>query len=48
MLMRKFVIHASYLNALNSDANFTMDRRVARMGSRGVEVEMFGETCWKK
>jgi hypothetical protein len=36
MLMRKYVIHASYLNDLDSDANVTMDRHVARMRSRGV------------
>jgi len=44
IVMRKFVIHASYLSALDSDTNVTMDRHVARMGSRRVEVEMFGET----
>lgn len=48
MVIRKFVIHASYLNALDSDNNVTMDRHVARMGSQRVEVEMFGETSWKK
>jgi len=47
MVMRKFVIHASYLSALDSDTNVTMDRHVARMGSPRV-VEMFGETSWKK
>jgi hypothetical protein len=47
-LMRKFVIHASYLNALDSDANVMMDHHVARMGSRRLEVEMFVETSWKK
>jgi hypothetical protein len=38
--MRTFEIHANYLNALDSDANATIDRHVARIGSRGVEVEM--------
>jgi hypothetical protein len=42
------LIHASYLNALYSDANVTMGRHAAPMRSRGVEVEMFGETSWKK
>ena len=32
----------------DSDANVRMDSHVARMGSRGVEVEMFGGTSWKR
>jgi len=48
MVKRKFVIHPSYLNALDSDTNVTVDRHVPRMGSRRVEVEMFGEKSWKK
>jgi hypothetical protein len=39
MVMKKFEIHANYLNVLDSDANVTMDRHVARIGSRGIEAE---------
>ena len=48
MLMRKFVIYASYLNALDSDNNVTMDHYVARIGSRREKVEMFGEILLKE
>jgi hypothetical protein len=37
MVMRKFVIHAIYLIALDSDANVTTDQHITRMESRGYK-----------